>query len=528
MLAKGAKPVHDEQAAVNYLVFDEDQWISYDDEVTFKQKVDWVNKVGLGGSLIWASDLDDDEYSAHSALLQRQIAPTSQLQDVAELVEKAQTLSLTESVKGQTGEQCFKYKGKCKDLNDNEALAEACGPGNNVVGWDDAGCGKKNHHYGKPICCPVDGAPTSCQWRGNSIGGVGGDCSGACYEGEINVAGISSSWGGGFVNDGDTDKCRRGYKSFCCVALDYAAITKDCSFTPCGGSCLSSENAMFKYHDDCWFGRYRTYCCVDPSPVNECHWVGDGGDCANVHCDVDEIELARDPYGDPYSDSASCSWGRDKAACYKIGQIELDTEPATCSTDLCKYFPGYCDSDKDGSPGLSKRHGSDESGVILDKRAGYTNYDAPPAGYPKGLMVRGLPYPGPSTLFNSKNLAFKAIPIAFRAAQEYCVGPAIAAIKVPFASPESIGLTTLDTEHVIDVSHSMRLSHMTSYWACTNNATEAGDGIQLRALDVHRASTFEKACSSYPGFPVVVRQVERQEPHPEKPASHRIKAGAET
>jgi chitinase len=50
------KPVYDEAAAVNYLVFDNDQWVSYDDEKTFKQKVDWANEVGIGGSMIWASD----------------------------------------------------------------------------------------------------------------------------------------------------------------------------------------------------------------------------------------------------------------------------------------------------------------------------------------------------------------------------------------------------------------------------------------------------------------------------------------
>jgi len=52
----GLKPVHDESAAVNYLVFDNNQWVSYDDATTFKQKVDWANDIGLGGSLIWASD----------------------------------------------------------------------------------------------------------------------------------------------------------------------------------------------------------------------------------------------------------------------------------------------------------------------------------------------------------------------------------------------------------------------------------------------------------------------------------------
>lgn len=50
------KPVYDKEAGVKYLVYNKDQWVSYDDEETFKQKVDWANKLGLGGSLIWASD----------------------------------------------------------------------------------------------------------------------------------------------------------------------------------------------------------------------------------------------------------------------------------------------------------------------------------------------------------------------------------------------------------------------------------------------------------------------------------------
>lgn len=48
---------HDEAAAVKYFTWDNDQWISYDDRETFKQKMDWATDVGFGGSLIWASDL---------------------------------------------------------------------------------------------------------------------------------------------------------------------------------------------------------------------------------------------------------------------------------------------------------------------------------------------------------------------------------------------------------------------------------------------------------------------------------------
>ncbi|KAL5315417.1 hypothetical protein ACEPPN_016284 [Leptodophora sp. 'Broadleaf-Isolate-01'] len=50
------KPIWDKDAAVKYVVYDKNQWISYNDPDTFKQKVEWANSVGLGGSLIWASD----------------------------------------------------------------------------------------------------------------------------------------------------------------------------------------------------------------------------------------------------------------------------------------------------------------------------------------------------------------------------------------------------------------------------------------------------------------------------------------
>jgi GH18 family chitinase len=49
-------PVWDKSAGVKYVVFDTDQWISYDDADTFAQKVTYANTLGLGGALIWASD----------------------------------------------------------------------------------------------------------------------------------------------------------------------------------------------------------------------------------------------------------------------------------------------------------------------------------------------------------------------------------------------------------------------------------------------------------------------------------------
>ena len=39
------------------------------------------------------------------------------------------------------GQNCFAYTGNCVHLDDKEAMQKACGIGNTVVGWDDAGCG---------------------------------------------------------------------------------------------------------------------------------------------------------------------------------------------------------------------------------------------------------------------------------------------------------------------------------------------------------------------------------------------------
>lgn len=56
---RGLTPVYDKEAAVKYMTWDDDQWISYDDADTFKDKVEWADSIGFTGSLIWASDLGE-------------------------------------------------------------------------------------------------------------------------------------------------------------------------------------------------------------------------------------------------------------------------------------------------------------------------------------------------------------------------------------------------------------------------------------------------------------------------------------
>lgn len=96
---------------------------------------------------------DDDKYSAHTGLLGRDIVTTSSLQLLDRALSSPQ--SVMQDISGSNGQGCFVYTGKCIHLDNNDAMAQACGPGNTVVGWDDAGCGKK-----KCVSFPIKSKPT--------------------------------------------------------------------------------------------------------------------------------------------------------------------------------------------------------------------------------------------------------------------------------------------------------------------------------------------------------------------------------
>ncbi|KAJ4230943.1 hypothetical protein NW759_002926 [Fusarium solani] len=59
IVKSGGKVSFDEEAAVKIVTWDEDQWVSWDDAETLKMKMDYANKRCLGGTMVWAIDLDD-------------------------------------------------------------------------------------------------------------------------------------------------------------------------------------------------------------------------------------------------------------------------------------------------------------------------------------------------------------------------------------------------------------------------------------------------------------------------------------
>ncbi|KAI4865394.1 family 18 glycosyl hydrolase [Hypoxylon rubiginosum] len=63
--SNGITPVLDEQAAVKYMSWDNDQWVSYDDDETFRMKMDYANGLCLAGTMVWALDLDAASSGPH-------------------------------------------------------------------------------------------------------------------------------------------------------------------------------------------------------------------------------------------------------------------------------------------------------------------------------------------------------------------------------------------------------------------------------------------------------------------------------
>lgn len=140
---KSLKPVHDKEAAVNYFVYDNNQWVSYDNGTTFQQKLAWANGTGIGGSLIWASDTDDDKYSAMRGLLDKSISHP----EINKKAIKRSVKTVTQNLAGQNGQDC-KRMSDCVDPD-----VVRCPDGWHKAGWDKDGC--KVSRVTKPVHCLV-------------------------------------------------------------------------------------------------------------------------------------------------------------------------------------------------------------------------------------------------------------------------------------------------------------------------------------------------------------------------------------
>lgn len=54
-LELGSKIQYDEKSSIKWMVYGANQWISWDDAVSFKAKVQYMNSRCLAGLMIWVS-----------------------------------------------------------------------------------------------------------------------------------------------------------------------------------------------------------------------------------------------------------------------------------------------------------------------------------------------------------------------------------------------------------------------------------------------------------------------------------------
>ena len=197
---------YDSMAAVKWLTWDSNQWVSFDDGVTMQQKIQAANDLCLGGIMIWSMDMDNTDGDAMSDLLgigEANGVTAAQASDY-----KSQLASASE----QTAVASSCYWTLCGEFCNSTyfSVTEARGQIANVQ--QDSVCEPGDY---QTLCCAPQTTMGTCSWQGYR--GVGLPCSPVCDDSDaVIVAQNSNSYGvdeDGFTSD---LTCTGGYQAYCC------------------------------------------------------------------------------------------------------------------------------------------------------------------------------------------------------------------------------------------------------------------------------------------------------------------------
>ncbi|KAK7756344.1 hypothetical protein SLS62_001570 [Diatrype stigma] len=290
---------HDKKAGVKWINWDQDQWVSYDDADTFKQKIDFANDQGLSGLLIWAVDQDTQNLDA----LKGVVAP----KNLKLFARKAEKEAFWEDA---TVPDC--YVTDC---------GGSCKPGWLSIEKQPCGGAKPVTRHSKEadstLCCPMEGAPKKedCTWRGSAP-----SCNGHCHDNEVALE--LNRWG-------DGKYCEDGNKAYCCESpvskghqCYWAGVGKSCNnddvamtfsgtFLQLIGDLVSTlgglrgkllVDAIEDAADLFGIDVLKYYCCPkdDAEEFENCKWYGEPGTCFDNHCPVGShsVQLTDSPYGE--------------------------------------------------------------------------------------------------------------------------------------------------------------------------------------------------------------------------------------
>jgi chitinase len=192
-----AKPTYDKTAGVQYVVFNGNQWVSYDDAKTIKQKIEFARVNGLSGLMTWAIDLDDSKNSLLKAMAGLSF-------------DGSQWANGNEVVLSDGGSSSI--GSKCKVTDCHQSGVMSCPNGYLFQTYLDGSGSTSSTEMTCPddkqrsLCCPADHNPdqSQCKWRA---------CGEPCEFGESYIA---TDWVGENSNRACSPQTGVNYKSYCC------------------------------------------------------------------------------------------------------------------------------------------------------------------------------------------------------------------------------------------------------------------------------------------------------------------------
>lgn len=209
-------PTLNKEAAVKWINWDSDQWVSYDDDETFGLKRDFANGRCLGGLMVWAMDQVDQnadngqsrEYITAEIFFRIMRADHFREPAVPGVTpqQKANSGQMGSDLNAVTTCYTSKCAEKCK--RGYHEVAQMTGQPSDV-NTQICPKDKKKHQEHESLCCPSGTNMGQCSWRGYR--GLGLPCNAGCLPGETEVA----------KNTNHLDKnidqtCTGGLQSYCC------------------------------------------------------------------------------------------------------------------------------------------------------------------------------------------------------------------------------------------------------------------------------------------------------------------------
>ena len=181
--ANGLTPAFDKEAAVKWITWNSNQWVSYDDGETMALKIAAANKWCLGGKLIWSIDQDDSAHTSNTDILglgsSNGVTP-----EIAKEIKDAQ---LKAEIDATTRNSC--YWTFCGEECTVGYFATTQAKGQVLGIQRDTVC--RGDSY-QTLCCAPGTNMGTCSWEGWR--GVGMACSaGGCHDNSSLVAVNSES-----------------------------------------------------------------------------------------------------------------------------------------------------------------------------------------------------------------------------------------------------------------------------------------------------------------------------------------------